>query len=60
MLGPDRPLFRPAATIKIAACSSNTPNLDKQIALRQFVARVGGIENARRALALLSTLNRAA
>jgi hypothetical protein len=60
MLGSDRPLFRPTATIKIAAGSTGTPNLDKQIALRQFVARVGGIENARRALELLATLSRAA
>ena len=48
MLGSDRPLFRPPATIKIAAGSTSTPNLDKQIALRQFVARVGGIDNAPR------------
>jgi hypothetical protein len=60
MLGSDRPLFRPTATIKIATGSTGTPNLDKQIALRQFVARVGGIENARRALELLATLSRAA
>ena len=60
MLGSDRPLFKPTAKIKIAAGSTGTPNLDKQIALRQFVARVGGIENARRALELLATLSRAA
>jgi hypothetical protein len=60
VLGSDRPLFRPTATIKIAAGSTSPSNLDKQIALRQFVARVGGIDNARRALALLATLNRAA
>ncbi len=60
MLGSDRPLFQPTATIKLAAGSTATPNLDKQIALRQFVARVGGIENARRALELLATLSRAA
>jgi hypothetical protein len=60
MLGSDRPLFRPTSTIKIAAGTSATPNLDKQIALRQFVARVGGIDNARRALEMLATLSRAA
>ena len=56
MLGPDRPLFRPSATIKTSAGSTSSPSQDKQIALRQFVARVGGVENARRALELLATL----
>jgi hypothetical protein len=60
MLGSDRPLFRPPATIKFAAASGSPSSLDKQNALRQFVTRVGGIDNARRALALLATLNRAA
>ena len=58
MLVPDRPLFsRPSATPKAPAGS---PSPDQIVALRQFVARVGGIENARQALALLATLKRAA
>jgi hypothetical protein len=58
MLGPDRPLFlRHPAAPKPAACAYSA---DPQLAARQFVARVGGIENARRALELLAILRRAA
>ncbi|HTM55383.1 MAG TPA: hypothetical protein VL175_15235 [Pirellulales bacterium] len=58
MIGPDRPLFvRQALPAKPAAAHYSA---DPAVALRQFVARVGGIENARRALAMLALLKRAA
>jgi hypothetical protein len=58
MMGPDRPLFvRQGISAKPGhACYSADP----AVALRQFVARVGGIENARRALEMLALLKRAA
>lgn len=58
MLGPDRPEFvRPSPAPTAGAC---LPISQQQLAVRQFVARVGGIENARRALELLAILSRAA
>jgi hypothetical protein len=58
MLEPDRPLFLwHSAAPKPAACAYSA---DPHLAARQFVARVGGIENARRALELLAVLKRAA
>jgi hypothetical protein len=57
MLGPDRPLFRPSGAAKPAAASQSA---EERAALRQFIERVGGIENARRALEMLAILNRAA
>lgn len=58
MLGPDRPHFnRPSTTPKTDVGSLSAEQLQ---ALRQFVARVGGLENARRSLEMLALLNRAA
>ena len=58
MLGPDRPSF-----LRTAPTPKNPPgaySTNPQLALRQFVARVGGVENARRALEMLALLSRAA
>ena len=58
MLGPDRPLFnRPPAAPNSKTLPAGT---EQVIAVRQFVAQVGGIENARRALEMLKLLKRAA
>jgi hypothetical protein len=58
MIGPDRPLFvRQATPAKPGSVYYAT---DPAEAVRQFVARVGGIENARRALEMLALLKRAA
>jgi hypothetical protein len=59
MLGPDRPVFshRPSA----APNANSAPLTPEQLlALRQFIARVGGLENARRALEMLIVLSRSA
>lgn len=55
MLGPDRPLFSLHKPTQLAM----KPEAMRQ-ELRKFVARVGGLENARRALELLAALKRAA
>ena len=59
MLGPDRPLFshRPATTTD---SKQSQPTPRQLLLLRQFVARVGGMKNARRALEMLAALKRAA
>lgn len=55
MLGSNRlVLYRPPWESKPKAKAS-TP-MDEQELLRQFIARVGGIENARQALAMLALL----
>jgi hypothetical protein len=61
MLGPDRPVFgpRPAATSGSKLVQPD-PQQQQLMLVRQFVARVGGLENARRALELLAILKRAA
>jgi hypothetical protein len=60
MLGPDRPCFsRPSATPKLSpalTANSGATSSEQLRALRQFVARVGGMENARRALEMLAIL----
>ena len=59
MVGPDRRSFddRPSAD----SAAKPAPSSEEQLrAVRQFVARVGGIENAREALALLALMKRAA
>jgi hypothetical protein len=58
MLGPDRPVFshRPSAS-PIAKSALLTP--EQLLVLRQFVAQVGGLENARRAIEMLALLGRA-
>jgi hypothetical protein len=59
MLGSNRPVFtRPNSAnqfAKAAALSS-----EQLLVVRQFVARVGGLENARRAIEMLVLLNRPA
>ncbi len=59
MVGPDRHIFdnRPSAD----SATKPTPPSEEQLrAVRQFVTRVGGMENARQALALLALMKRAA
>jgi hypothetical protein len=58
MLGPDRPSFVLYPAPKKAPSAGQA--VDPKIAARQFVARVGGLENARKALAMLAILSRAA
>jgi hypothetical protein len=59
MLGPDRPNF--AAPPAAAPASKPVLSEEQQrLLVRQFVARVGGMENAQRALELLALLKRAA
>lgn len=59
MLNADRPGFprRPAAKPEL---SPPPLTAEQALLVRQFVARVGGIENARRALELLAALRRVA
>lgn len=55
MLGSNRlVLYRPPWESKPKA---KLPPVDERELLRQFIARVGGIENARQALALLALLH---
>jgi hypothetical protein len=57
MLSPDRPRFnRPSTTPQKTVGSLSPAQL---LAVRQFVARVGGLENARRSLEMLALLGRA-
>jgi hypothetical protein len=61
MVGADRSAFRDHAHRKPQATSALSMNVqaqqDQLAALRQFVAQVGGLENARKALELLASLN---
>ena len=56
MLGPERPLF-----VRRPATAQGTPpattRAEQALAVRQFVARVGGLVNAQRAIELLETLS---
>jgi hypothetical protein len=56
MLGPERPVFvrRPAAA---KSATLATTSAEQALAVRQFVARVGGLLNAQRAIDLLNTLS---
>ena len=59
MLGSDRPIFKvcaPAASPKKETKAVAEPSQE----VRQFIARVGGVENARRALEMLGILSKAA
>ncbi len=66
MLGPDRPRFN--VTPSNAAPAEGQQALSVQqataaqraTAVRKFVAQVGGLENARRALEMLALLNKVA
>ncbi len=59
MLGSDRPLFsHPTASAPTSKLAQ--PGPQQLLLLRQFVARVGGLENARRALEMIALLKRAA
>ncbi len=56
MLGSDRPCFKiPSAPAKSSTASITPAQL---VAVRQFVARVGGLDNARRSLEMLALLSR--
>ncbi len=54
MLGSDRPQFYPRPATPVDKSVILTP--EQAQAVRQFVARVGGFENARRALDMLGLL----
>ncbi|REK08621.1 MAG: hypothetical protein DWQ37_19985 [Planctomycetota bacterium] len=57
MLGPDRPCFQAhGAVVPAIAGQKASSKSTEQQALRQFVNRVGGVENAQAALALLALL----
>jgi hypothetical protein len=58
MLGSDRPCFKVPPTPAKSCTASLTPT--ELVAVRQFVARVGGLENARRSLEMLALLSRTA
>jgi hypothetical protein len=62
MLGPDRPRFGgkyPGAIPTAGSKSAEGLTAQQWAAVRAFVARVGGIENARSALELLAILSAA-
>jgi hypothetical protein len=61
MLDPLRLEDLPTVEIKAALCASGEELSDDQIlAIREFVIRVGGLENARLAVEMLAELERAA
>ena len=55
MIAGERPEFDDRAT---GARKPQVTAADAELALREFVARVGGVENARRALDLLALLSK--
>jgi hypothetical protein len=65
MLGPDRPRFvsKPSPASQLPddgpAASGGPPSPQQLAAVRQFIAQVGGVENARAALELLAILSAA-
>jgi len=68
MLGPDRPRFNVTPPVSKAppleahetTSAHHALAIQKAAAVRKFVAAVGGLENARRALEMLAILNKAA
>lgn len=59
MLRSDRPDFGHRTSAKIPSPPA-TVSAEQSLLVREFIARVGGVENARRALELLAMLRRAA
>jgi hypothetical protein len=55
MLGPDQPGF--SARSSAPPKSHTSLSAQQSLAVHQFVARVGGLENARRALEMLAIVN---
>ncbi len=55
MRGPDRPEF--SASPSTSSQTQSAPSAEQLLAVRQFVARVGGFENARQALDMLTIVS---
>jgi hypothetical protein len=58
MLRPDRPESQPRPAAPVASLPAPT-KAERLRLVRQFVARVGGVQNARQALAMLTLIGRA-